>query len=232
MWGVFLFDVYLSIMLQTNLQSIQSNLDKELTKLDRKKNSVTLIVVSKKQSVEKISQLIELGQIDFGENQLQEIEAKWPLIKNKYPQIKLHFIGTIQSRKIQRIFELCDEIHSVDRIKIAKAIKELEKKYNQKKSYFIQVNTGHEPLKSGVNIDDIDKFIEEVRSQHDLSIKGLMCIPPIQDNPENHFKMLRNIANKYQIKCLSMGMSSDYDIAVQNGATHVRLGTLIFGERH
>ena len=219
-------------MLKTNLQSIQSNLKKELIKLNRKQNSLTLIAVSKKQSVEKISQLIDLGQVDFGENQLQEIETKWPLIKSRYPEIKLHFIGTIQSKKIQRIFELCDEIHSVDRMKIVKAIKELEEKYNKNKSYFIQVNTGDEPLKSGVNIAEIDQFIEEARSQYDLSIKGLMCIPPIKDNPERHFKILKDIANKYQIKCLSMGMSSDYDIAVQNGATHIRVGTSIFGARN
>jgi len=219
-------------MLKTNLQSIQSHLKKELTKSNRKQNSLTLIAVSKKQSVEKISKLIELGQLDFGENQLQEIETKWPLIRSRYSQTKLHFIGTIQSRKIQRIFELCDEIHSVDRIKIVKAIKKLEEKYNKKKSYFIQVNTGHELLKSGVNIDELDQFIEEARSQYDLSIKGLMCIPPMKDNPEKHFKILKDIANKYQIKFLSMGMSNDYDIAVQNGATHVRIGTSIFGARN
>ena len=219
-------------MLKTNLQSIQSNLKKELTKSNRKQNSLTLIAVSKKQSVEKICKLIELGHLDFGENQLQEIETKWSLIRSRYSQIRLHFIGTIQSRKIQRIFELCDEIHSVDRIKIVQAIKGLEEKYKKKKSYFIQVNTGNEPLKSGVNIDEIDQFIEETRSQYDLSIKGLMCIPPIDDNPEKHFKILKDIANKYQIKYLSMGMSNDYDIAVQNGATHVRIGTSIFGARN
>ena len=219
-------------MLKTNLQSIQSHLKKELTKSNRKQNSLTLIAVSKKQSVEKISKLIELGHLDFGENQLQEIETKWSLIRSRYSQIRLHFIGTIQSRKIQRIFELCDEIHSVDRIKIVKAIKKLEEKYNKKKSYFIQVNTGHELLKSGVNIDELDQFIEEARSQYDLSIKGLMCIPPMKDNPEKHFKILKDIANKYQIKFLSMGMSNDYDIAVQNGATHVRIGTSIFGARN
>ncbi len=218
-------------MLKTNLQSIQSNLKKELTKSNRKQNSLTLIAVSKKQSVEKISKLIELGHLDFGENQLQEIETKWSLIRSRYSQIRLHFIGTIQSRKIQRIFELCDEIHSVDRIKIVQAIKGLEEKYKKKKSYFIQVNTGNEPLKSGVNIDEIDQFIEEARSQYDLSIKGLMCIPPIDDNPEKHFKILKDIANKHHIKCLSMGMSNDYDVAVQNGATHVRIGTSIFGAR-
>ena len=218
-------------MLETNLQSVQSNLKKELIKLNRKQNSLTLIAVSKKQSVEKISELIELGQVDFGENQLQEIETKWPLIKSRYPEIKLHFIGTIQSKKIQRIFELCDEIHSVDRMKIVKAIKELEVKYNKKRSYFIQVNTGDEPLKSGVNIAEIDQFIVEAITRYDLSIKGLMCIPPMQDNPEKHFQILKDIANKHQIKYLSMGMSSDYDIAVQNGATHVRVGTSIFGAR-
>ena len=116
-------------------------------------------------------------------------------------------------------------------MKIVQALKELEKKYNEKRSYFIQVNTGQEPLKSGVHIDNIDKFIGIARSQYDFSIKGLMCIPPIHDDPEDHFKILKNIANKNKIQCLSMGMSNDYDVAVKNGATHVRLGTLIFGKR-
>jgi hypothetical protein len=209
-------------MLPISLQKIKAKIH----------DSVTIIAVSKKQPVEKIYRLIDQGHLDFGENQIQEIEKKWPTIKKKFPKIKLHFIGTIQSRKIQRIFELCDEIHSVDRIKIVQAIKELEMKYSEKKSYFIQVNTGQEPLKSGVNINDIDQFIKEAKLQYDLSIKGLMCIPPMHDNPENHFKILKNIANKNQIKCLSMGMSSDYGVAVENGATHVRLGTLIFGERN
>ena len=156
-------------MLPISLQKIKEKILNELNTLKSDNNSVTIIAVSKKQPVEKIYSLIDQGHLDFGENQIQEIEKKWPIIKNNFPEAKLHFIGTIQSRKIQRIFELCDEIHSVDRIKIVQAIKELEKKYNKKKSYFIQVNTGHEPLKSGVNIDDIDKFIEEARSQYDLS---------------------------------------------------------------
>ena len=219
--GCFFYRVYLFSMLPISLQKIKEQIH----------DSVTIIAVSKKQSVEKIYNLIEQGHLDFGENQIQEIEKKWPAIKNKFPEIKLHFIGTIQSRKIQRIFEICDEIHSVDRMKIVQALKELEKKYNEKRSYFIQVNTGQEPLKSGVHIDNIDKFIGIARSQYDFSIKGLMCIPPIHDDPEDHFKILKNIANKNKIQCLSMGMSNDYDVAVKNGATHVRLGTLIFGKR-
>ena len=215
-----------------SLETIKAKIQTELGTLNRSNDSVTVIAVSKKQPVEKIYNLIDIGHLDFGENQLQEIEKKWPSIKNKFPQTRLHFIGAIQSKKIQRIFELCDEIHSVDRIKIVKAIKELEKKHNKKRSYFIQVNTGNEPLKSGVNMDDADQFIEKVRFQYDLAIKGLMCIPPIKDNPRDHFKILKNIANTHQIKCLSMGMSDDFNIAVRHGATHVRVGTLIFGERN
>ena len=215
-----------------SLETIKAKIQTELGTLNRSNDSVTVIAVSKKQPVEKIYNLIDIGHLDFGENQLQEIEKKWPSIKKKFPQTRLHFIGAIQSKKIQRIFELCDEIHSVDRIKIVKAIKELEKKHNKKRSYFIQVNTGNEPLKSGVNMDDADQFIEKVRFQYDLAIKGLMCIPPIKDNPRDHFKILKNIANNHQIKCLSMGMSDDFNIAVRHGATHVRVGTLIFGERN
>ena len=215
-----------------SLQTIKAKIRNELKTLNRSNNSVTVIAVSKKQPVKKIYNLIDLGHLDFGENQLQEIEKKWLPIKDKFPETRLHFIGTIQSKKIQRIFEVCDEIHSVDRIKIVKAIKELEKKYNIKKSYFIQVNTGNEALKSGVNIDDVDQFIEEARSKYDLSIKGLMCIPPIKDNPADHFKILKNIASNHQIEYLSMGMSDDFNLAIQHGATHIRVGTLIFGERN
>jgi hypothetical protein len=215
-----------------SLETIKAKIQTELGTLNRSNDSVTVIAVSKKQPVEKIYNLIDIGHLDFGENQLQEIEKKWPSIKKKFPKTRLHFIGAIQSKKIQRIFEICDEIHSVDRIKIVKAIKELEKKHNKKRSYFIQVNTGNEPLKSGVNMDDADQFIEKVRFQYDLAIKGLMCIPPIKDNPRDHFKILKNIANNHQIKCLSMGMSDDFNIAVRHGATHVRVGTLIFGERN
>jgi hypothetical protein len=215
-----------------SLETIKAKIQTELGTLNRSNDSVTVIAVSKKQSVEKIYNLIDVGHLDFGENHLQEIEKKWPSIKKKFPKTRLHFIGAIQSKKIQRIFELCDEIHSVDRIKIVKAIKELEQEHNKKRSYFIQVNTGNEPLKSGVNMDDADQFIEKVRFQYDLAIKGLMCIPPIKDNPSDHFKILKNIANNHQIECLSMGMSDDFNIAVRHGATHVRVGTLIFGERN
>ena len=194
-------------------------------------NAVNIIAVSKKQASEKIRIIANEGHKHFGENQIQEIEQKWPALKEEFPNIKLHFIGTIQSRKTERIFELCDEIHSVDRIKIVKQIKELEQKFGIVKTYYIQVNTGDELQKSGVKLNDIDDFIRTVRAEYNFSIDGLMCLPPQNDDPNKHFLSLKSIAESHNIQKLSMGMSADYKEAINCGSTHLRVGTLIFGKR-
>ena len=194
-------------------------------------NNVCLIAVSKKQSVEKIENIILKGHNDFGENQLQEVENKWIPLKEKYPNTTLHFVGSIQSRKLERIFQLCDEIHSIDRLKLIVKIKELEKKHKVSKSYYVQVNTGNEPQKSGVMLDEIDDFLHSAKFEYDFLIKGLMCLPPQKEDPKKHFLILKNIAEKHSILNLSMGMSDDFKDAIDCGATHIRLGTAIFGER-
>ncbi len=204
----------------------------EIKALSQDQNkAVNIIAVSKKQASEKIRIIANEGHKHFGENQIQEIEQKWPALKEEFPNIKLHFIGTIQSRKTERIFALCDEIHSVDRIKIVKQIKELEQKFGIAKTYYIQVNTGDELQKSGVKLNDIDDFIRTVRAEYNFSIDGLMCLPPQNDDPNKHFLSLKSIAESHNIQKLSMGMSADYKEAINCGSTHLRVGTLIFGKR-
>ena len=198
----------------------------------KQKKEVSVIAVSKKQSLDKIRLIANEGHIDFGENQIKEIETKWISLKEEFPQIRLHYIGTIQSRKPERIFELCDEIHSVDRIKIVKQIIELEKKFGVVKTYYIQVNTGDELQKSGVKMNEVDEFIQTARDEYNFSIDGLMCLPPQNDDPIKHFLNLQSIAQRYDINKLSMGMSGDYKEAISCGSTHLRLGTVIFGERN
>ena len=205
----------------------------EIKTLSQDQNkAVNIIAVSKKQASEKIRIIANEGHKHFGENQIQEIEQKWPALKEEFPNIKLHFIGTIQSRKTERIFELCDEIHSVDRIKIVKQIKELEQKFGIVKTYYIQVNTGNEIQKSGVSMSEIDEFINKIRSEYNFSVHGLMCLPPQNDDPKKHFLELKSVALRNDINKLSMGMSGDYKEAISCGSTHLRLGTIIFGERN
>lgn len=214
-----------------DLQSYHKLMSEIKTLSQDQNQAVNIIAVSKKQASEKIRIIANEGHKHFGENQVQEIEQKWPALKEEFPNIKLHFIGTIQSRKTERIFELCDEIHSVDRIKIVKQIKELEQKFGIVKTYYIQVNTGDELQKSGVKLNDVDDFIRTVRSEYNFSIDGLMCLPPQNDDPNKHFLNLKSIAESHNIQKLSMGMSADYKEAINCGSTHLRVGTLIFGER-
>ena len=194
--------------------------------------AVKVIAVSKKQTVDKIKLIAQEGHEHFGENQIQEVESKWITLKKEFPEIKLHYIGTIQSRKTKIIFDLCDEIHSIDRIKIVKKIKEIEKQSGLVKKDYIQVNTGDEIQKSGVSMSEIDEFINKSRSEYNFSIHGLMCLPPQNDDPTKHFLELKSVALRNDINKLSMGMSGDYKEAISCGSTHLRLGTVIFGERN
>lgn len=212
-------------------KNFHSKFLKSVSSAKRDIEELELIAVSKKQPVSAIVNLINQDHLSFGENQLQEVESKWLSLRTDYPKTRLHFIGSIQSRKVKSIFNHCDEIHSVDRIKIVQEIKKLETETKMKKDYFIQINTGNERQKSGIEMVDVDQFINQCISRYDFKIKGLMCIPPVNENPKPHFETLKDIANNYHIKCLSMGMSNDYETAIQCGATHIRIGTSIFGER-
>ena len=186
----------------------------------------------KKKTVNDIQIVIDQGHISFGENQTQEIESKWPLIKSNQPNLKLNFIGSIQSRKAESIYEHCDVIHSLDRIKIVKIFNKLEKSKKIIREYFIQINTGNEAQKSGVMMKEADEFISQCLREYGLKIIGLMCIPPVDDDPKKHFLNLKALADNFNLQKLSMGMSNDYDVAIACGATHIRVGTQIFGARN
>ena len=198
----------------------------------RKIDEIELIAVSKKKSISDIQSVIDEGHILFGENQIQEIENKWSALKKSNLNIELHFIGSIQSRKVDSIHKNCEVIHSIDRMKLVKLFSELETAKSIRRKYFIQINTGNEPQKSGVLLHEAEEFISDCISNYNLNIIGLMCLPPINEDSRKHFIKLRDLAKKFNLDCLSMGMSGDYQIALECGATHIRIGTQIFGERN
>ena len=209
-----------------------SALEKAVISSKREIEDIELVAVSKKKTVNDIQIIIDQGHISFGENQTQEIESKWPLLKSNQPNLKLNFIGSIQSRKAESIYEHCDVIHSLDRIKIVKIFNKLEKSKKIIREYFIQINTGNEAQKSGVMMKEADEFISQCLREYGLKIIGLMCIPPVDDDPKKHFLDLKALADNFNLQKLSMGMSNDYDVAIACGATHIRVGTQIFGARN
>ena len=209
-----------------------NKLENSLQIAGRRSEDIELIAVSKKKPIPDIQSVIDEGHLLFGENQIQEIEKKWPELKKLNSNIKLHFIGSIQSRKVESIHENCEVIHSIDRMKLVKLFSELETAKSIRRKYFIQINTGNEPQKSGVLFHEAEEFISDCISNYNLNIIGLMCLPPINEDSRKHFIKLRDLAKKFNLDCLSMGMSGDYQIALECGATHIRIGTQIFGERN
>ena len=215
-----------------NYKNFINNLEKTAQLANRKIEEIDLIAVSKKKPAEDIQSVIDDGHTSFGENQIQEIERKWPDLKKLNSDIQIHFIGNIQSRKVGSIHENCEVIHSIDRMKVVKLFAEIEKLNNVRRKYFIQINTGNEPQKSGVMLSEANKFITESIESYNLNIVGLMCIPPINEDPKRHFLALADIAKNFNLSSLSMGMSNDFETALECGATHIRVGTKIFGERN
>jgi len=197
---------------------------------NRKVNSVKLIAVSKVQPNEKVEAVLKEGHRCFGENRVQEALNKWPSFKENYENVELHLIGPLQTNKARQAFELFDVIQTVDRPKLAKLLANLTQERGYCPSLFVQVNTGEEQQKTGVLPKDLDAFIKDCQSM-DLLIDGLMCIPPLNEEPALHFSLLRKMKERHGIRFLSMGMSSDYESAIMFGATHVRIGSAIFGER-
>lgn len=210
---------------------VKDTIEKKLSLLSKNSSDVELIAVSKKQPIEKILELLSCGHRSFGENQIQEIESKWPTIKNNYPDVKLSFLGAIQSRKVKKICELCDVIHSVDREKIVKSISELKSQGINIPKLFLQVNIGLENQKSGVHPKDVKEFIQMCLKKYHISYEGLMCLPPEGKDPNIYFDQLKNLSQANKVEKLSMGMSNDYLSALDFGATHIRVGSLIFGQR-
>jgi PLP dependent protein len=192
---------------------------------------VTLVAVSKTHDAGTVSSAIAAGQRVFGENRVQEAQAKYPALKAAHSDLVLHLIGPLQTNKLKEAVALFDVIESVDRPKLADALAREMERSGRRPRCFIQVNTGEEPQKAGVPPAAADAFIVECRERWRLPIVGLMCIPPLDQEPSPHFALLREIARRHQLPELSMGMSADYEIAIRLGATHVRVGTAIFGER-
>ena len=193
--------------------------------------SVTLIAVSKTFAAEQIEPVIAAGQHVFGENRVQEAKAKWPALTAKHAGIELHLIGPLQSNKTKEAVALFDAIHSVDRPRLCEVL--AKEMIRQKRSplLFVEINTGAEPQKAGVLPQEADEFLKQCRDRYGLTVSGLMCIPPLEDAPGPHFALTAKIARRNGLKLLSMGMSADYTTAIMLGATHVRVGSAIFGER-
>ena len=197
----------------------------------RAPGSVALVAVSKTQSAERVTAALAAGQRVFGENRVQEAVAKWPALKQAWPQVELHLIGPLQTNKAREAVALFDVIETVDRPKLAQALAAEMTRSGRRPSCYVQVNTGEEPQKAGVLPAAADDFIRLCRADMNLPIVGLMCIPPADEEPSLHFALLAEIGRRHGIDILSMGMSADYEIAIKLGATHVRVGTAIFGDR-
>ena len=191
---------------------------------------VQLIAVSKVQPNNKIESILKEGHRCFGENRVQEALGKWPSFRSNYDNIELHLIGPLQTNKARQAFELFNVIQTLDRVKLARSFASLAQEKGSCPELFIQVNTGEEPQKAGIFPKQLESFIKECRSM-DLSIEGLMCIPPIDEEPSLHFSLLKKLQERNDVNSLSMGMSSDFETAIAFGATHVRVGSAIFGER-
>jgi len=212
------------------LSDIQQRINVACKSAGRAPDDVTLLAVSKVQPNERVHAVLEEGHRVFGENKVQETAGKWPAFRDDFPDAMVHLIGPLQSNKTRQAMELFDAIHSVDRPKLAKAIARIAQEIGHCPDLFIQVNTGEEDQKAGVAPQDADAFIADCRALN-LPIVGLMCIPPADEEPSLHFALLAKIAKRNGLTGLSMGMSSDFESAIAQGATHIRVGSAIFGQR-
>jgi PLP dependent protein len=214
-----------------NLSSVKASIDAAATESERQTAVVNLVAVSKTHGPETIKAAIAAGQKVFGENRVQEAEAKWPELKAANPSAQLHLIGPLQRNKAALAVRLFDVIETLDRAKLATALARHMDEIGRRPNCFIQINTGEEEQKAGVAPSDADDFINRCRVELNLPVVGLMCIPPVDEEPALHFALLREIAERNGLADLSMGMSADFETAIQFGATYVRVGTAIFGPR-
>ncbi|MDH5556602.1 MAG: YggS family pyridoxal phosphate-dependent enzyme [Alphaproteobacteria bacterium] len=214
-----------------NLQRVLGEIASAAREADRAPGDVRLVAVSKTHDADSIRPVLQAGHRLFGENRVQEAAEKWPGLRAEFPDVRLHLIGPLQTNKVHQALGLFDVIETVDRPKLAREIAREAEKTGRMPDCFIQVNTGAEPQKAGVLPEEADAFIESCRKEFGLPIKGLMCIPPLDEEPSLHFALLREIARRNDLTELSMGMSGDYPVAIAFGATLVRVGTAIFGAR-
>lgn len=213
------------------LARIQDRIAEATARANRPAGSVSLVAVSKTHPATAVEQALAAGQILFGENRVQEAAQKFPALRPAHPGLRLHIIGGLQTNKAEDAVRLADVIESLDRPKLATALAAAMAKLGRRPDLLIQVNTGDEPQKSGVPRAEADAFIREAREALGLPVAGLMCIPPAEDDPRPHFAYLANLAARHGLGVLSMGMSGDFESAIAEGATHVRVGSAIFGAR-
>jgi len=216
-----------------NLAYVRGQIEKAAREARREPSSVTLVAISKTFGANSIRPVLAAGQRVFGESRVQEAKAKWPELRAEYPDIELHLVGPLQTNKAKDAVELFDVIQTVDRMSLASELAKVIAKTGGRKlpRFFVQINTGEEPQKAGIAPGDADQFIHACRAQHGLVIEGLMCIPPVEEAPAPHFALTKKIAERNGLKLLSMGMSADFESAINFGATHVRVGSAIFGTR-
>ena len=213
------------------LRDITSRIELAARGAGRDPSTVTLVAVSKTYGEDALVPVLAAGQRIFGENRVQEAKAKWPPLKTRFDGVELHLLGPLQSNKAKEAVELFDAIHSVDRMKIAEALAAEMTKHGRRLKLFVQVNTGEEPQKAGIAPRETAAFVGCCRDQLKLDIAGLMCIPPVDEEPALHFALLAKLARENSLDGLSMGMSHDFETAIALGATHVRVGSAIFGAR-
>ena len=216
---------------QTGLAAVRQEIARACREASRDPAGVTLVAVSKTFDADAIAPIIAAGQTAFGENRVQEATAKWPALKERHPGIELHMIGPLQSNKTREAVALFDAIHSVDRPSLCEALAKEIARQSREPRLFVEINTGAEAQKAGVLPQEADGFLKRCRDEYGLPIDGLMCIPPAEEAPAPHFALTAKIAARNGLKLLSMGMSADYAVAIAMGATHVRVGSAIFGAR-
>jgi PLP dependent protein len=215
----------------SGLAEVRAEITRACRDAGRDPGMVTLVAVSKTFGADAIEPAIAAGQRVFGENRVQEAKAKWPPLVARHSDLKLHLVGTLQSNKAREAVALFDAIHSLDRASLAEALSKEIARQNRKPLLFVEINTGAEPQKGGVLPEDADGFLTACRDRHGLTIAGLMCIPPANEPPAPHFALTAKIAGRNGLALLSMGMSGDFPTAIAFGATHIRVGTAIFGAR-
>ena len=213
-----------------SLEDIKKRIRQTEVNFSRPVGKTKLIAVSKVQPNDRIEAVLDQGHRIFGENRVQEAQSKWPLLKEQYDNIELHLIGPLQTNKTKAAMEIADSIHTVDRHKLANSLARLAQELGKCPKLFVQVNTGDEQQKSGVSPNEAESFVKECLSM-DLPVEGLMCIPPINEEASLHFALLKKISENCGLTQLSMGMSDDFEKAISFGATHIRVGSAIFGER-
>ena len=213
------------------LAAVRQNIAAAARGAGRDPASVTLVAVSKTHDADRVRELLEIGQRVFGENPVQEAEEKFPALKKEYPDLELHLIGPLQTNKTREAVALFDVIQSVDRERLAATLAKEMNRANRRPRCYIQVNTGEEAQKAGVSPAEVDAFVATCRDTYKLPVVGLMCIPPVDEEPALHFALLAKMAARNGLTSISMGMSADYETAVKLGATHVRVGTALFGHR-